>query len=144
MYNKNGHYIRNRCYFEGSRATFYRYHFQWIFLVFVFMVPFTVLIIGNSMIIYKMIKYNAKRKRMCQENKSNDSQSMTAMLICISLLFSTTQVPAVIIQMVRQRLDRTSKSAEYLATFYLIDTVCRQFRWTKNSVNFFCYCISGK
>ena len=96
-FNGHGQFVLNVCWFEGARDTFYTYHFRWVMLVTLSFLPFVVLLTGNAMIIYKMIKYNMDRKRMSSENKSNDSQSMTTMLISISLLFFMSQTPGIVI-----------------------------------------------
>ena len=145
---KNGRFGQNRCWFEGSRYIYYTYHFRWVLLVFMSLLPFACLMLGNCMIIYRMVKYNRERKRMSQGNCSNgtadkDSQSMTAMLISISLLFFITQTPAVVTSILRNNLVNQQRSAEYLMKFNVIDSVCRLLRWLNNVLNFFCYCISG-
>ena len=81
---------------------------------------------------------------MSNEVKSNDSQSMTAMLIGISVLFLVTQVPAVVISIIKRNLSTETHSKEYLYRFLVIDTIFRLFKWTNHAVNFFCYCVSGK
>ena len=146
--DNNGRFGQNRCWFEGSRYVYYTYHFRWVLLVFMSMLPFACLMIGNCMIIYRMIKYNIERKRMSHSNKGNntvakDSQSMTAMLISISLLFFITQTPAVVTSNLRNSLRNQQRSVKYLMTFNVVDSVCRLLRWLNNVLNFFCYCISG-
>ena len=100
------------------------------------------------MIIDKMLKYNRERKRMSHSNNNDnivakDSQSMTAMLISISLLFFITQTPAVITSILRNNLGNTPRSKEYLMTFNVISSVCKLLRLFNNVLNFFCHCISG-
>ena len=112
------------------------------------LLPFACLILGNCMIIYKMVKYNAERKRMSHSNSNDstvakDSQSMTAMLISISLLFFITQTPAVVTSILRNNLGNEPRSKEYLMTFNVISSVCKLLRLFSNVLNFFCYCISG-
>ena len=112
------------------------------------LLPFTCLIVGNCLIIYKMVKYNVERKRMLHSNSSSntvakDSQSMTAMLISISLLFFITQTPAVVTSIQRSSLRNQQRSVEYLMIFNVVDSVCRLLRWLNNVLYFFCYCISG-
>ena len=146
--DNNGRFGQNRCWFEGSRYIYYTYHFRWVLLVFMSLLPFTCLLVGNCMIISKMVKYNVERKRMSLCSNSNntvakDSQSMTAMLISISLLFFITQSPAVVTSILRNSLRNQQRSVEYLMRFNVIDSVCRLLRWLNNVLNFFCYCISG-
>ena len=71
--DNNGRFGQNRCWFEGSRYIYYTYHFRWVLLAFMSLLPFACLLVGNNMIIYKMVKYNVERKRMSHSNKGNDS-----------------------------------------------------------------------
>ena len=140
---KRGQFLQNRCWFEGSCAVFYRYDFQWILLVILSIVPFTILFVGNSMIIYKMIKYNIKQKSMLQDTATNDSQFMTAMLISISLvLYNSSSFSYCYNDKTNIRMFLNLSG--HLYTFYIIDSTCRQLRWANNAANFFSYCISGR
>ena len=81
---------------------------------------------------------------MSTEIKSNESQSMTAMLISISVLFLVTQVPTFAIIILKRNLYNRGHSEEYFYRFLIIDGVFRLLKWTNHAVNFFCYCVSGK
>ena len=143
-YNKVGRFMFNQCWFKGPRHTYYRYYNQWVLLVTMSIIPFIILISGNLMIIYKMIKYKIQRKQMSVETKSKDAESMTAMLISISLLFLVTQVPAIVVAMVKRRIRDVPRSEEVLVRFYLIDGICKLLKWVNHAVNFVCYCIAGR
>ena len=81
---------------------------------------------------------------MSTEIKSSDSQSLTAMLISISVLFLVTQVPTFAIIILKRNLRSEGHSEEYIYRFLIIDSVFRLLKWTNHAVNFFCYCVSGK
>ena len=135
---------RRKCWFTGSRDICYTVYSQWVMLTIMSVIPFIVLFISNVLIIYKVIFYSFRRKRMSNEIKSNDSQSMTAMLIGISVLFLVTQVPAVVVSIIKRNVSNETYSKEYLSIFLVIDTIFRLFKWSNHAVNFFCYCVSGK
>ena len=143
-YDRAGRFMFNHGWFEGSRHTYYRFYNQWILLVTMSIVPFIILISGNLMIIYKMIKYKIQRKHMSVETNSTDAESMTAMLISISLLFLVTQVPAIVVGIVRKRTQDVPRSEEFLVRFYLIDGICKLLKWVNHALNFVCYCIAGR
>ena len=107
-------------------------------------IPFIILISGNSMTIYKMIKYKIQHKAMSVETHLTDAESMTTMLISISLLFLVTQVPAIVVGMVKRRIRDLPKSEEFLYTMYVIDGICKLLKWLNHTVNFVCYCIAGR
>ena len=135
---------RKKCWFAGSRHIYYTVYSQWVMLVTMSIIPFVALVTGNILIIHKIIIYSTRRKNMSNDTKSGDSQSLTAMLISISVLFLVTQVPAFIILILRRILIIENFNKEYLYRFLVIDTVFRLFKWTNHAVNFFCYCVSGK
>ena len=134
------------CWFVGSWADFHNYYTEYVSLVVRIIIPFSVLIVGNSIIIYKIIQSNAQRLEMTQTVKQNtdDSQSMTAMLISISILFLVKQTPYIITNHIGFRLNYDSLSPEYEHGFYLLQTFTRLLKFVNNVANFFCYCISGK
>ena len=72
-----------------------------------------------------MIKYKIQHKAMSVETHSTDAESMTSMLISISLLFLVTQVPAIVVGMVKRRIRDIPKSEEFLYTIYVIDGICK-------------------
>ena len=91
-----------------------------------------------------MIKYKVQRVQMSVETKSKEAESMTAMLINISLLFLVTQVPAIVVAMVKRRIRDVPRSEEFLIRFYLVDGICKLLKWVNHAVNFVCYCIAGR
>ena len=137
-YNKAGRFMFNHCWSEGSRHIYYRFYNQWILLAAMTIIPFIILISGNLLKIYKMIKYKIQRKQMSVKTNP-DAESMTAMLISIPLLFLVTQVPAIVVGIVRKRTQYVPRSEEFLARFYLIDGICKLLKWMNHALNFVCY-----
>ena len=135
---------RRKCWFTGSRYIYYTVYSQWVMLTIMSVIPFIMLIISNILIIYKVLFYSFRRRNMSTEIKSNDSQSMTAILVGISVLFLVTQVPAVVISIIKRNLSTETHSKEYVYIFLVIDTIFRLLKWSNHAVNFFCYCVSGK
>ena len=121
---------------------YYKFYTQWVMLTIMSVIPFVVLVTGNILITYKIVTYSIKRKRMSNDVKSNNSQSMTAMLISISVLFLVTQVPAIVISIYKQSLDTVTK--EYAHGFAVMETVFRLLKWSNHGSNFLCYCLSGQ
>ena len=134
------------CWFTGYRAHFYQYYIEYIALFARSLIPFTVIILANSMIIYKIYKLKALRQKMTltANHNADDSHSMTTMLISISILFLVTQTPFLITNYIEKRMDYDTVSEEYEQKFYLLETVFRLLTFVNNVANFFCYCISGE
>ena len=91
-----------------------------------------------------MTKYKIQRKQMSVETNSTDAESLTAMLISISLLFLVTQVPAIVVGIVRRRTQDVPRSVNFQYRFSLIDGICKLLKWVNHAVNFVCYCIAGR
>ena len=121
---------------------YYKVYSQWVMLVIMSIIPFVVLVTGNVLIMFKIVTYSIKRKRMSNDVKSNNS--MTAMLISISVLFLVTQVPAIVITIFKQNLNLGNVTKEYIHGFALSETVFRLLKWSNHGMNFVCYCISGE
>ena len=81
---------------------------------------------------------------MSMGTSSTDAESMTTMLISISLLFLVTQVPAIVVGIVRRRTQDVPKSEEFLYRFHLVDGICKLLKWVNHALNFVCYCIAGR
>ena len=135
------------CRFQGKRAIFYDTYFTWFNLFLRALVPFLILIICNCMIICKIVKLRRERRDLTTSSsrlKSDDSNSMSAMLVSISALFLLTQTPLVVTTIIEKGLDHESVSQEYIQRFYIVEAVFRILQFVNNVANFFCYCISGR
>ena len=146
VYDENSNFIGHDCSLMGKWAHYDKYHADYIVLIFKSILPFSTLLIGNSAIIYKIYKFDRKRLEMTQTtNKStDDSHSMMAMLISISVLFLLTQTPFIITNLIEKRMNYDNYSLEYVAGFYLLETAFRLFMFLNHAANFFCYCLCGK
>ena len=146
LFDANFNYIGNDCWFTGKWAHYHQYHVDYVTLCLKSLIPFCILITGNTVIIYKTRKFNAKRQEMTQTTNQSpdDSQSMTAMLISISVLFLVTQTPYIITNLIERRMNYDYVTPEYVAGFYLLETATRLLKLINNIANFFCYFISGK
>ena len=131
---------------KEKMSDFYQYHRDYITLCLLSIIPFSILIIGNLMIIYKIHKSHVHRQEMTQtaNQSTDDSQSMTAMLMSISVLFLVTQTPVIITNLIERRLNYNNLSLEYQYGYYLLETFTRLLKFVNNVANFFCYCTSGK
>ena len=146
VYDENSNFIGHDCSLIGKWAHYDKYHADYIVLCFKSIIPFSILLIGNSMIIYNIHKFNRKRLEMTQTTNKNadESQSMTAMLISISALFLVTQTPFIITNLIEKRVNYDNYSLEYVAGFYLLETALRLFMFLNHAANFFGYCLCVK
>ena len=105
IYDEHSNSIEYDCWFLGKWAHYGQYYADYIVLCFRSIVPFLMLLIGNSLIIYKIHKLNAKRWEMTTNQSPDDSQSMMAMLISISVLFLVTQTPYIITNLIEKCIE---------------------------------------
>ena len=147
LYDENVFLYMN-CWYVGTGLKIFVDYYQYFLLCIRSVIPFSILIIGNSMIIFKINKFKAKRKAKTtshgNRSSSEDSESMTLMLISISILFLITQTPYLITNNIMYRINVDNHSEDYMAKYYLFETFCRFLTFVNNVANFFCYCISGK
>ena len=132
------------CYAPTEHLVFYDNYQSWIALIMVSLAPFAVLIIGNMLIIHKLRKANLFRQTMNSTASSNDSNSMMAMLISISILFLVSQTPFIITTLIEYKLNYNDYSAEFRDGYFLLEAVTKLLTYVNNVANFFCYSISGK
>ena len=140
LYDESSIFIGNDCNFNEKLAHFYQYHIDYLSLCLKSIAPFSILIIGNSMIIYKIRKSYVQRHQMTQtaNQSADDSQSsMTAMLISISVLFLVTQMPYIITTLIERRMGYDDLSLEYKHGYYLLETFTRLLKFVNNVANFF-------
>ena len=78
------------CRFHGKRAIFFDRYYIWLTLFLRALMPFLILIVCNCTIIFKIVKLRRERCDVTKSTsrlKSDDSNSMSAMLVSISTLF---------------------------------------------------------
>ena len=137
------------CWFVETELKIFLEYYIYFLLCIRSVIPASVIIIGNSMIIFKINKFKNKRKAMTTTTTTNhgnhglgkENQSMTPMLISISILFLITQPPY---RYIMYRISDGDHSVDFMAKLSLLDSFCRFLNFVNNVANFFCYCISGK
>ena len=134
------------CHFTiPSYVKFQKKYGEYYALVTKAFIPFATLVLCNSAIIYKVIKLKQKRWTMTNATrKSDDSLSMSLMLIAISVLFIATQAPVIISSHIERNMNYDNLTPEYIMEFWIMETALRLLFYINYVANFFCYCISGR
>ena len=132
------------CYAKDKHRHFYEKYYDLLQLFLSTIVPFTIIISLNSVIIFTIIRAKKTRQLMQAESTSSDSQSLTAMLISISLLFVISRLPWRVTNMIEARTDFDNYSQEYRLGYWLLETATKLLLYVNNVANFFCYCVAGK
>ena len=132
------------CFVRKDHVVFFRDFQIWFVLLFLSVLPFIILIICNCLIIYKLRQANELRQSMNSSATSEESNSMTAMLLSISVLFLVTQTPHFVTTLIETYMNYDNYTMEYIVSYYIIEAVTKLLTYVNNVANFFCYCISGK
>ncbi|XP_045159566.2 cysteinyl leukotriene receptor 2-like [Mercenaria mercenaria] len=143
--------------YEGYH-TFWSKMYTWIDFAVVFLVPFVVLLVANTAIIYKLRKSQNQRRKLSiiksagHKNKASDTRTVTIMLICLSVVFFISLTPVSIYYIYRPYwLESIEKWQcidiyEYIRLNELqefVSTVTNLIGYINSAFNFVLYTISG-
>ena len=137
-----------------SYSMFFRSVWSWIDLCVFCVIPFSFIVIGNSLILYKVIVRHRKAKqkdndsiettdRLHKKHRHDHRQSsMTAMLITSNTVFLITTLPIEIYEICYDYFYVTT-DPQVKARMDLVWAVVNMFMYTNNAVNFILYSLSG-
>lgn len=121
------------------------YVWTWIDMGVFYLVPMLVLLVGNSMIIYKVLDSHRHSRRAVAPN-SNQTQrkisSLTILLLLVSALFIVCITP-IVVYPAGEPYWIDGASDHKLATMFLFETMSNLFMYVNHSVNFILYFLSG-
>ena len=133
-------------------ANFFNVTWPWIDLCAFCLIPFTVIVVGNSCILFKVIKSRQKAKsrirpslRSTHKSSSHigpTNSSMTAMLFTLNMVFLFTTSP-VSIYNIGYPHWLSGASEPTIASLEFWWAVVNMLMYTNNSINFLLYCLSG-
>ena len=121
----------------------WRYVLSWIDIVVSTIVPFTGIILSNSILIYSLCK--ARRQRQHLTDSQVDIHMITVMCIATSFSFvlSTAPIRAYLISNNSYLYDSVPVINLRSPVRYDVKVLLGSFRYINSSVNFLLYCISG-
>ena len=150
------------CYISKEYREFL-FIWYWIDYVLLSVVPFLVILIGNTVITWCVVKAIEFRRQQQQQapplrsfvinggpppllpgaslDKRNPMTSSTAMLVGISVLFLITTTPSAIYFLLADSLINSDPESQ--AKIRLAFTVTNLLYYTNNSANFLLYCLTG-
>ncbi len=143
-YRGDGVLLYYGCVPKDKHLKFYDDYSDLVALFLTSLIPFAIIIVSNLIIIHKIVQAKRQRQSMQTGSSTADSQSLTAMLISISILFLVSTMPFLITNIIEGQLNYDAISDENVFTFYIIETVTKLLTYVNNVANFFCYCISGQ
>ncbi|CAH1784826.1 unnamed protein product [Owenia fusiformis] len=136
------------CNLSGNQyKVFWRQYWPWIDATLRSYLPFTLIVLSNSLIIAKILQTRRQRKLLTSRtcNHSNGITSMTAMLIGISIGYIITTSPiSVFFAYVNYIMYHHGKIPDqFVGSFQLAYAVCMMLHYCNNAVNFLLYCVTG-
>ena len=138
---------------NNNYGDFFNLAWPWIDLCVFCLIPFSVIVIGNGFILFKVIKSQRKTKarvvpsintgetRTSHRNTSKHS-SMTAMLFTLNMVFLITTSPVSIYNIGYPHWVTDGTHQTY-ASLDLWWAIVNMLMYTNNSLNFLLYCLSG-
>ena len=126
-----------------SHVDFLTTIWPWIDFIASFSLPFLTLVVGNSVIIYKLVSSFLSRRQMTSAADDNGNvANMTITLISINLVFLCLTSPVVIFFIGRPSWIETDDT-QVLAKVALFGLIAHLCQYLNSAVNFLLYCVTG-
>ncbi|XP_060579418.1 thyrotropin-releasing hormone receptor-like [Ruditapes philippinarum] len=150
-YNGN-HTIIERCVpMEDNYTHFISYSWTWIDLCVFYLIPMLFLLIGNMMIIFKVLDSHRRSRRAVVPSTNvpsttatqrNKTSSLTVLLMLVSALFIICITP-IVVYPIGEPYWIQGASEQRLATMFLSNALANLLMYSNHSVNFVLYFLSG-
>ena len=134
--------------YGGALGTVLGEIYYWMSLAIQCVVPFTLLLIINSVIIHKIRARSVFKQEVISAGDENDKtksseSQMFAVLLLVTFTFMLLTTPAYAFFLYTRIVD-FSKTPESLAIYYLFYNSAQKMKYTNYGINFFLYVISGR
>ena len=149
--SEDGKSIKKCSTVDENYSAFFNLTWPWIDLCVFCLIPFSVIVVGNACILFKVIQSRKKARPRVQpsvrslhnNNQSHHNHSsMTAMLFTLNIVFLFTTSP-ISIYNVGYPIWLEGASQETKASLEFWWAVVNMLMYTNNSLNFLLYCLSG-
>ena len=122
--------------------------YYWMSLLIQCVVPFTLSLIMNSVIIHKIRTRSVFKQEVCSSGDENDKtksseSQMFAVLLLVTFTFMLLTTPAYAFFLYTRIVD-FSKTPESLAIYYLFYNSVQKMKYTNYGINLFLYVIFGR
>ncbi|KAL4233086.1 hypothetical protein ACF0H5_007771 [Mactra antiquata] len=145
--NENTTYIEKCVPSTKAYDNFVIYTWTWIDLCVFYLIPMIVLLIGNSLIIFKVLQsYRRSHAAIVPVTGTNTNgnrmSSLTKSLLLVSILFIVCITP-VVVYPIGQPYWQPGASDSKLAMMFFFEALANLFMYVNHSVNFVLYFLSG-
>lgn len=131
----------------------------WIDLFVYLLVPFVIIVVLNSIIIYKVVDARRRRGGMsgtcrstgshrhhgggCADEMGVDTR-LAIMLVTVSFTFLLLTLPMCVWQSIKMLLDLDRSDMSIMSSAALATTISRLLMYTNHAANFYLYCATGR
>ena len=135
--------IQSRCVPYSTESMFGKLH-SWLSFVLEAIIPFTMLIYMNCIIVKEVRR---SRKKFAKDKTGNKGQKsltnqLTTMLLLVTTLFLILHLPSNI-RSIYQTFTKRDTPSKYASAMLLVE-IAFELYTTNSGINFFLYCISGQ
>ena len=127
---------------EFSGYTFY-YIWYWADLTMYVLVPFTIILISNILIIFGLRRAASKRAKQLSKTEDKKTSSTTVMLVVVGVVYLLTVSPVSILFLGYSygawSFDTPSSEAKYILAY----TITQQLAYANSAINFLLYFCTG-
>lgn len=135
-----------KCVFiDNSYSVFIESVWSWIDLCVFCLIPFSVIVVGNSLILYKTLNRRRKAKPKTitsNRNKDQRQSSMTKILVTLNTVFLLTTLPISVFNIGHAEWSSTGNQ-QTKARLQLWWAIVNMLMYTNNAFNFLLYSMSG-
>ena len=148
MVDKESGIIEQKCSsIDESYSNFFRSLWSWIDLCMFCLIPFVVIVFGNSIILFKLLQRNRTSNQQNQnqeisQGRQHHQSSMTAMLCTLNTVFFITTLP-ISIYNIGYTYWYSTTDPHVIAKLELWWSVVNMLMYTNNALNFLLYSLSG-
>lgn len=149
--NETDSSIINCGYTSHQSRYFWNVHQSWLSMLWYSIFPFLVMLILNIFIIKRLwkLKKSAKQKKLSNASfgsVSRQANSMTIMLLSITIYFMVIATPVFVFTMFQKSslYAYGRVEADKLAKLELTDGIVTLLLYLNHSINFFLYCMTGR
>ncbi len=134
--------LEKACFYSRENFYFARFILPWLDMVFGSIAPAIVIFASNIVIVYKVVRASRNRsEQMSAKGGDDTTQSLTAMLISISIVFLVTTIPATIYIAGLPLWPYTTRREKYRRNVAYTAVILTYY--FNNCLNFFLYCLTG-
>jgi hypothetical protein len=134
---------------SGDYSYFISYSWTWVDLCVFYLVPLLFLLVGNSLIIYKVLDSHRRSRQavapsayQITASQQSKTSGLTKLLLLVSIIFIVCVTP-IVVYPIGEPYWKEGASDHKIAAMFLVETIANLLMYINHSVNFVIYFLSG-